>query len=103
MGKSLFLAAGLIISAVSTSDAITLKDCSQFSQEKKVACLGDNVISLNDELDRVSKAPPNLGNVVIQWADHSNSCLTYLGNNLIQVVDTCTDPNRNRFVVRPFN
>lgn len=44
---------------------------------------------------------PKLDRIVIQWFDHPNSCLTYQGNNLLQVVDTCLDPNRNRFAIRP--
>jgi hypothetical protein len=91
MRRSILLATGLLITAVSTAYAA---DCNQGTVEKRIQCL-------QEKLDVLTKQVT--GPVVIQWADHGNSCLTYLGNNLVQVIDTCVDPNRNRFVVRPYH
>ena len=75
-----------------------IKDCSQGSPERRLVCLQENI----KLLDQLLSQRPKLDNIVIQWADHPNSCIVYMGNNLLEVRDTCTDPNRNRFVIRPY-
>jgi len=140
MRNSIFLAIGLIISAVPTAQAVELKPCSG-TTEQRVDCLRKNMILLNSsheavaadlrkavtdlttevgnlttevgnlttlvttlrtEVDGLKGQIPKFSEVVIQWFDHPNSCLTYLGGGLVQVTDTCTDPNRNKFVVRTY-
>ena len=141
MRKSLLLAISLLVSAVPTAQAVSLKDCSRGSTKERMVCLQENIALLNKsheagtaelrkavtelttklgtltttvdtlttkvdtltgQVNDLKGQIPNLGNIVIQWAGGGNSCITYMGNNLVQVVDTCVDPNRNRFVIRPY-
>ncbi|WP_155765452.1 hypothetical protein [Mesorhizobium erdmanii] len=101
MRKSIPLAIGLLISGVTGASAVQLKDCSQGSAKKRIACLQANINTLNSSLEKID-SNPNLSDIVIQWAGHPNSCVTYIGNNTLQVRDTCSDPNENRFVIRKY-
>jgi hypothetical protein len=96
MRKSILLATGLLITAVPNAYAA---DCNQGTAEKRIACLQEKVDALTKQVGQI----PKLDSVVIQWSGNPNSCITYLGHNVLQVVDTCVDPNRNQFVVRPFH
>lgn len=95
MRKSILLATGLLITAVPTAYAA---DCSQGTLEKRIVCLQEKIDALTTQVGQI----PKLDSVVIEWSAHNGSCITYMGNNLVQLVDTCADPNKNKFKIRPF-
>jgi peptidoglycan hydrolase CwlO-like protein len=149
MRKVAVLAIGLLITSISAAQAVSLKDCSQGSTKKRMACLQDNITTLNSSHEAVAAELrkdvadltstvnslkgtvdtlngkmnaingtvgtlsgavstlkgqiPNLDSVVIEWTTHNGSCITYMGNNLVQLVDTCLDPNKNQFKIRTFH
>jgi hypothetical protein len=67
-----------------------------------VGTLTTQVKTLTTQVNDLKGQIPNLDSVAIEWAPHPTSCITYMGNNLVQIVDTCKDPNKNKFMIRPF-
>jgi hypothetical protein len=65
----------------------------------KVGTLTAQVNTLSTQVGQL----PKLDSIVVQWYGHDNTCITYMGSNVVQLVDTCLDPNKNRFTIRPFH
>jgi hypothetical protein len=68
-----------------------------------VNTLNTQVTTLTGQLTQLKGQIPKLDSVVFAWTTHPSSCITYMGNNLLQVTDTCVDPNKNQFAIRPFH
>jgi hypothetical protein len=75
------------------------------NQAEIVECLNKLVAQQQTTITTLQTAVQGqvLDNIVIEWKDHAGSCITYMGNNQVQLRDTCVDPNKNNFKIRPFH
>jgi chaperonin cofactor prefoldin len=70
----------------------------------KVGTLPTDVATLTRQVSELKGQIPKLDEVVIEWFGHGNNCMGVEGGDVhIRYFETCVDPNRNRFVVRPYH
>jgi hypothetical protein len=109
MRKSLFLVSLLFIAAAPAAHAA---NCNTGTVESRLTCLQGEIdeltkhdLQLQTAVDTLTKQVaqiPKLDNIAISYVPHPSSCITYRGNNLLQVTDQCHDTNQNRFAIVPF-